>query len=99
MNMQALMQQAQKMQKDMEKKQSELAKKEFVGISELVDITLTGDKKIVNVNIKIDGSLDEGDKEILQDMIVLAFNDAMKKIEEEQKKALGPLASQLGGIF
>ena len=97
--MQALMQQAQKMQKDMEKKQSELAKKEFVGTSELVDITLSGDKKILNVNIKIDGTLDEGDKEILQDMIVLAFNDAMKKIEDEQKKALGPLASQLGGIF
>ena len=83
MNMQALMQQAQKMQRDITKKKDELNKKTFVGTSELVEVTFTGDKKLVSVNIKQEGSLDEDDKEILQDMFVIAVNDAMKKIDNE----------------
>lgn len=99
MNMQALMQQAQKMQRDMTKKKEELNKKTFVGTSELVDVTFTGDKKLVSVNIKQDGSLDEEDKEILQDMIVIAVNDAMKQIDKETEKMLGAYGSQLNGLF
>ena len=99
MNMQALMQQAQKMQKDMAKKQGELASKEFTGTSELVDITVKGDKKVVSVNIKMDGTIENDDKEILQDMILLAFNDAMGQVDKEQEKILGPYANQLGGLF
>lgn len=99
MNMQALMQQAQKMQRDMTKKKEELNKKTFVGTSELVDVTFTGDKKLVSVNIKQDGSLDEDDKEILQDMMVIAVNDAMKQIDKETEKMLGAYGSQLNGLF
>jgi DNA-binding YbaB/EbfC family protein len=99
MNMQALMQQAQKMQRDMTKKKEELNKKTFVGTSELVDVTFTGDKKLVSVNIKQDGSLDEEDKEILQDMMVIAVNDAMKQIDKETEKMLGAYGSQLNGLF
>ena len=99
MNMQALMQQAQKMQRDMTKKKEELNKKTFVGTSELVDVTFTGDKKLVSVNIKHDGSLDEDDKEILQDMMVIAVNDAMKQIDKETEKMLGAYGSQLNGLF
>ena len=99
MNMQALMQQAQKMQRDMTKKKEELNKKTFIGTSELVDVTFTGDKKLVSVNIKQDGSLDEDDKEILQDMMVIAVNDAMKQIDKETEKMLGAYGSQLNGLF
>ena len=99
MNMQALMQQAQRMQKDMTKKKEELNKKIFVGTSELVEVTFTGDKKLVSVNIKQDGSLDEEDKEILQDMMVIAVNDAMKQIDKETEKMLGAYGSQLNGLF
>lgn len=99
MNMQALMQQAQKMQRDMTKKKEELNKKTFVGTSELVDVTFTGDKKLVSVIIKQDGSLDEDDKEILQDMMVIAVNDAMKQIDKETEKMLGAYGSQLNGLF
>ena len=99
MNMQALMQQAQKMQRDMTKKKEELNKKTFVGTSELVEVTFTGDKKLVSVNIKQDGSLDEEDKEILQDMMVIAVNDAMKQIDKETEKMLGAYGSQLNGLF
>lgn len=99
MNMQALMQQAQKMQRDMTKKKEELNKKTFVGTSELVDVTFTGDKKLVSVNFKQEGSLDEEDKEILQDMMIIAVNDAMKQIDKETEKMLGAYGSQLNGLF
>lgn len=99
MNMQALMQQAQRMQKDMTKKKEELNKKTFVGTSELVEVTFTGDKKLVSVNIKQDGNLDEEDKEILQDMFVIAVNDAMKQIDKETENMLGAYGSQLSGLF
>ena len=99
MNMQALMQQAQKMQRDMTKKKEELNKKTFVGTSELVEVTFNGDKKLVSVKIKQEGSLDEEDKEILQDMFVIAVNDAMKKIDQETENMLGAYGSQLSGLL
>ena len=97
MNMQALMQQAQKMQKDIMKKKDEVNKKEFTGTSELVDVVFTGDKKMVSASIKQD--IDNDDKEILEDMIVIAVNDAMAKIDKETESALGAYGSQLGGLF
>lgn len=99
MNMQALMQQAQKMQRDMTKKKEELNKKTFVGSSELVEVIFTGDKKLVSVKFKQEGNFDEEDKEILQDMMVIAVNDAMKQIDKETEKMLGAYGSQLNGLF
>lgn len=93
MNMQALMQQAQKMQRDLTKKKDELNKKSFNGTSELVDVVFTGDKKLVSVKIK--GNIDNDDKEIIEDMFVLAVNDAMAKIDKEAESALG----QLNGLI
>ena len=97
MNMQALMQQAQKMQKDIMKKKDEVNKKEFTGSSELVDVVFTGDKRMVSVNIKQD--IDNDDKEIIEDMLVIAVNDAMAKIDKETESALGAYGNQLGGLF
>ena len=97
MNMQAIMQQAQKMQGDITKKKDELNKKEFTGTSELVEVVFTGDKKLVSVNIKND--IDNDDKEIIEDMFVIAVNDAMAKIDSETEKVLGAYGSQLGGLL
>lgn len=97
MNMQALMQQAQKMQRDLTKKKDELNKKEFIGSSELVDIKFTGDKKVINVSIK--GEITNDDKEILEDMITIAVNDAMQKIDKETESMLGAYGGQLNGLF
>ena len=97
MNMQAIMQQAQKMQKELTKKKEELSNKEFVGKSELVDITFKGDKNVIKVEIK--QPIDNDDVEVLQDMIMIAVNDAMKQIDSENEKILGPYGSQLGGLF
>ncbi len=97
MNMQALMQQAQKMQRDITKKKEELNSKNFTGTSELVDVVFSGDKKLVSVKIK--SNIENDDKEILEDMFVIAVNDAMSQIDKETEKVLGAYGSQLGGLF
>lgn len=98
MNMQAIMQQAQRMEKELTKKKDELDKKKFIGSSELVEVELNGSKKVLSVKIKAEGTLEEEDKEILQDMIVLAMNDALKKIDDETSSMLGAYG-KLSGLL
>jgi hypothetical protein len=98
MNMQAMMMQAQKMQKDIMTKKEEIEKSEFTGTSELVDITIYGSKKIKSVKFKTK-SLDEDDMEILEDMIKIAMNDAIRQVEAETDKKLGAYGKQLGGLI
>ena len=98
MNMNMLAQ-VQKIQKDMEKKQSEIQKSEYVGTSELVDITLYGSKKVKKVNIKINCSLDQDDVEILEDMIKIAMNDGISKIEKDIEDKMGVYGKALGGLM
>lgn len=98
MNMQAMLQQAQKMQKEITKKKEELSKKEFVGKSQLVDVKVNGDRKVLAVDIHAD-SLDKDDIEMLQDMLSIAINDALTQVENENEKILGSYGSQFGGLF
>lgn len=99
MNMQNLMQQAQKMQNDIMKKKEEINSKEFTGDSELVTITLKGDKSMKSVLIKDKNNVNEEDLEILEDMVVIAFNDAIKKIDKETNDKLGQYGSALNGLM
>ena len=87
MNMQNMMKQAQKLQKQMEKSQAELAATTFTGKSaqDLVVAELTGDKKVVNITFA-DAVVDPDDVETLQDMTVQALNDALGQIDEATKK-------------
>ena len=98
MNMQAMLQQAQRMQKDIQAKQEQIEKSEFTGNSEMVDITIYGSKKIKSVNLKVK-SLDEEDIEVLEDMIKIAMNDAISKVEKETEAKLGSYGKQLGGLI
>lgn len=98
MNMNALMQQAQKMQKDMQKKQEEINTTEYTGTSEFVDVILMGDKSVKKVTIK-NKSLDADDIEILEDMIAIAMNDAITKINKDIDSKMGMYGKQLGGLF
>ena len=98
MNTQALMQQAQRMQKDLQKKQEELGKMEFEGSSEWVTVVLTGNKEMVKFNIK-KITLDEDDIEMLEDMIKIAYNDALKKVEKAYDEKLGAYGKQLNGLI
>lgn len=98
MNMQNLMAQAQRMQKEITKKQEEIYNSTFVGESEWVIVTITGRRSIVKIEIKYEGDLNE-DKEMLLDMITIALNDAMKKLDKEIENKLGAYSKQLGGLF
>ena len=87
MNMQALMQQAQKMQREMEKAQKDLEAKEFEIISAGggIKVIITGKKLIKNIEIDED-IIDPEEKEMLQDMIVVAINEAISKVISEEQK-------------
>lgn len=98
MNMNSLMAQAQKMQKDMERKQQEIQSSEYTGTSQLVDVVLSGDKKVKSVKIKAE-SLDSEDIEMLQDMIQIAINDAVSKIEKDVESKMGMYGKALGGLM
>ena len=79
MNMQQLMQQAQRMQRDITKKKEEIDAKNFDGKSEWVNITFNGKREIQAFKILKDGVISDDDKEMLEDMIMLAIKDAFTK--------------------
>jgi DNA-binding YbaB/EbfC family protein len=86
-----LMKQAQQMQDKMAKAQEELAKLEVVGESGagMVKVTMTGGHSVRRV--EIDDSLMEDDKDMLEDLISAAFNDAVRRVEEQNKEKMGAL--------
>ena len=98
MNMQAMLKQAQALQKDMLKVKEEIDNTEFTGESSLVKVTLKGTKEVVKVDIQCDDSLEKDDIEMLQDMIVIAMNDAMKKIDKTTESKMGKFGN-IPGLF
>lgn len=96
-NMQSLMRQAQKMQEQMNKAQEELEATEVTGSAsgDMVTVTLTGKKQLVAINIKPE-VVDPEDVEMLEDLIIAAFNDAMEQVEELESKAM---PQGMGGMF
>jgi len=99
MNMQNLMAQAQRMQREINAKKEELEKMEFIGKSEWVTITFNGAKIIKSVKIIKDGEITEEDKEILEDMIQIATKDAFIQINEAMNAKLGQYAGALDGLL
>ena len=99
-NMQNLIKQAQQMQQQMQKAQEELAETEVTGSAGggLVEITMTCKKEVVAVSIKPE-AVDTDDLEMLEDLIVAAFNDASTQADEETKAKMGSLAGGMGGMF
>ena len=93
-----IMQQAQRMQKDIMNKKSELDAMTFTGKSEWVEVTFKGDKDIQSVNIINDNAFDKENREILSDMILIAVKDALKQIDKETENKLGKY-SNMGGLF
>lgn len=98
MNLQALMKQAQSMQKNLMDSKEKIEAMTFIGESELVEIKMNGKKEVLSVKIKSD-ELEKDDLEILQDMIVIAFNDAISKINKEINDKLGSQAGALGSFL
>ncbi len=88
-----IMKQAQKMQAEMEKAQAELADLEITGQSGggLVSVTMTGRHDVRRVSI--DDSLFGDDKEMLEDLITAAINDAVRKVDETTKERMAGMTS------
>ena len=99
MNMQNLMAQAQRMQREITQKKEELEKMEFTGKSEWVEITFNGAKVIKNVKIVKEGEISSDDKEILEDMIQIATKDAFIQITNALEEKLGQYAGAFDGLM
>lgn len=89
-NMQGMMKKMQKMQKEMMEAQEALNAEQFEGAAGggMVKVTVTGQREVVDVNL--DASVvDPEDIEMLQDLIVVATNEALKKVEEKTNATMG----------
>ena len=99
MNMQKLMQEAAKMQRDITKKQEEINATNYEAQSGLVSIVLNGKKEIVSIKFDKNQINDADDIDALEDMIKLAFNDAASKIDKDIERKLGVYAKGLNGLM
>jgi DNA-binding YbaB/EbfC family protein len=99
MNIQAMMKQAQKLQQDMMKTKGEIDAKIFPGKYSFVDVEVNGKKELLKVTIDKTVKLDSDDLEMLQDIIVLAVNDALKKVDTETDNKMGKYGSGLSGLM
>ncbi len=103
-DMNALMRQAQKMQDDMAAKQAELEEREYE-ISAgggVVNVKINGKKEILSISLEPE-IIDPDDKETLEDILVAAVNEAIKRVEdtnsEEMAKITGSMPGIPGGLF
>lgn len=100
MNMQALMKQAQAMQKEITGIKSEIDNSIFEGSSSLVSVKVKGTKEIVEVKF-LDGAKDLANDDIsmLEDMVVLALNDAFSKVDKTTEQRMGKYSSMMNGLM
>ena len=95
-NMNGMIRQAQKMQAQITELQEDIENREFTSTAGggAVEVTLTGRKSIKNLTIKPE-AVDPEDVEMLQDLIISAFNDTIRQIEETTEKEMGAIT---GGV-
>ncbi len=102
-NMNNLMKQAQRMQKQMQEQQEALEQKEFTASSGggAVTVVVTGKKEIKSLELTPE-VVDPDDIEMLQDLIVAALNEALRQVEAESNESMEKLTGGLGsfgGLF
>ena len=99
MNLQAIMNQGQAMQKDITKAKKEIDEMKFTVTQSFVTVTLRGDRTVEKVEIDSDAELGKDDIEMLQDMIVVAINQAMKEIDKVTEQKLGKYSNAMQGLL
>ena len=99
-NLNNMIRQAQKMQEDIQKKQAELAEREFRATAGggAVEIVMLGNKQVSSIQLKPE-IVDPEDIEMLQDLIMAAVNEALRKGEETREATMGKLTPGMGGMF
>ena len=97
-NMNNLMKQAQRMQRQMEEKQQELETKDFTATAGggAVSVTVSGKKEITAVTLQPE-VVDPDDIEMLQDLIVAAANEALRQMEAASAEVMNSLTGGFGG--
>ena len=98
-NMNNLMKQAQRMQRQMEEGQKELETKEFTASAGggAVEVTVSGKKEVLRVKLT-EAVLDPEDMGMLQDLIIAATNEALKQADEANEALMGKMTGGLGGF-
>ena len=94
MNIQAMLKQAQNLQKDMQKQEEEIENTTFDGESSLVKVKVNGKKEILSITIQNNDSLEKDDLEILEDM-----NNAFKKVDELREQKMSKYSAMMPGMF
>jgi hypothetical protein len=96
MNLQQLMKQAQSLQKKLKEQQDALASKEYEGQSggSLVLTRMSGEGHLLSLSIKPE-AVDTSDLGLLEDLVVAAVNDAVRKMKEDQQSSM---AGTMGGL-
>jgi DNA-binding YbaB/EbfC family protein len=99
-NMQNMMKQMQKMQKKMAEAQEQLGQEKIEGTAGggIVTVVVTGHKEVVDVQIKPE-AVDPDDVEMLQDLVLTAVNDALKKADELTNNTMGQFTKGLNLPF
>ena len=100
MNMQALMKQAQAMQREITNIKEKIDSSIFEGKSSLVSVSVKGNKEVVKITFADevkDVILD--DVSMIEDMIVLALNDAFSKIDKKTEEKMGKYSSMMPGLM
>ncbi len=98
MNIQAMMKQAQKLQKDMLNEKNQIDEKIFEGKSSFVTVKVKGTKEVVEIKIDAE-KLEKDDIEMLQDMILVAINDANRQIDTLTEEKMGKYTKGMPGLF
>ena len=98
-NMNNLMKQAQRMQRQMEESQRELETKEFVAKAGggAIEVAVNGKKEVLKV-VLAEEIVDPDDIEMLQDLIVAAMNEAMKQVDEASEGSMAKMTGGMGGF-
>ena len=96
-NMNNLMKQAQRMQRQMEEQQAALESKEFTATAGggVVEVTVTGKREVTKSDPE---AVDPDDVEMLEDLIVAATNEALRKCEEESQASMSKITGGLSGL-
>ena len=98
-NMNNLMKQAQRMQRQVEETTKELEEKEYSASAGggAVTVTVSGKKEVLSVKLA-EEVVDPDDIEMLEDLIVAATNEALRKVEQENQAVMSKLTGGLGGL-
>jgi nucleoid-associated protein EbfC len=99
-NMQQLMRQAQKLQQQMTEAQEALDAKEYEATAGggMVSVKVSGKRELLSITINPQ-VVDPEDVEMLQDLVMAAVNEALRKGEDAREEAMGKMAPGMGGMF